>query len=84
MNRNNWRPESFSKQIGKQLDDKVSDWPVVDFQQIKKSHFITLPNKIIDDFSSVWSNAYKIFWTVTWGDTDDDLHFRKVGSIVRS
>ena len=77
-------PHCFSGPIGKELDSAVSDWPVADLQQIQESHFVTLPNAVIDDLSSDQFYAYRICWAVILGDVDDDLHLIEVGPIVHS
>ena len=76
--------DSFSGPVGKNLNRKVSTWPVKNFEPIENANFPKWPDDIVDDLSSDQYYGYRIFLAVMSGYLDPDLQKLQIAPIVQS
>jgi len=77
-------PDSFSGPFGKRLGGCVSEWDVVKFKPLPNQNFPVLPNDVVEDLSTDQYYAYRICWSVIYGEVDTDLRRLEVGEICHS
>ena len=77
-------PDSFSGMIGKQLNGRVSSWPVDNFQPILNDQLPILPDEAIENLSSDQYYALLMRQGVMKGSVDTDLKYLEVGGLCHS
>jgi len=70
--------------VGKKKNEKVSTWPVKNFEPIENANFAKMPDDIVDDLSSDQYYGYQICLAVMSGYLDPDLQKLQIGPIVHS